>query len=87
MNKYILLLGILSEIVFSQSECDGERYVSDIFPDVQLTSNIEYGENITEDIFGSEYTQTLYLDIYEPVINGGSHISHSCITGAQFLHY
>ena len=67
MNKYILLLGILSEIVFSQSECDGDRYMSDIFPEVQLTSNIEYGENITVNIFGTEYLQTLYLDVYEPV--------------------
>ena len=66
MNKYIFLLVILTASVFSQSECDGERYMSDIFSGVQLTSNIEYGENITEDIFGSEYTQTLYLDVYEP---------------------
>ena len=66
MNKYILLLVVLTAKVFSQSECDGERYMSDLFPDIQITSNIEYGENITEDILGFEYTQTLYLDVYEP---------------------
>ena len=66
MNRYILLLVVLTATVFSQSECDGERYMSDIFPDIQITSNIEYGENITEDILGTEYTQTLYLDVYEP---------------------
>ena len=66
MNKYILLLIVLTATVFSQSECDGERYMSDLFPDIQITSNIEYGENITEDILGFEYTQTLYLDVYEP---------------------
>ena len=66
MNKYILLLVVLTATVFSQSECDGERYMSDLFPDIQITSNIEYGENITEDILGFEYTQTLYLDVYEP---------------------
>ena len=66
MNKYILLLVVLTATVFSQSECDGERYMSDLFPDIQITSNIEYGENITEDILGTEYTQTLYLDVYVP---------------------
>ena len=66
MNRYILLLVVLTETVFSQSECDGERYMSDLFPDIQITSNIEYGENITEDILGTEYTQTLYLDVYVP---------------------
>ena len=66
MNRYILLLVVLTETVFSQSECDGERYMSDLYPDIQITSNIEYGENITEDILGTEYTQTLYLDVYEP---------------------
>ena len=66
MNRYILLLVVLTATVFSQSECDGERYMSDLFPDIQITSNIEYGENITEDILGTEYTQTLYLDVYVP---------------------
>ena len=66
MNRYILLLVVFTATVFSQSECDGERYMSDLFPDIQITSNIEYGENITEDILGTEYTQTLYLDVYVP---------------------
>ena len=51
---------------FPQSECDGERYNSEIFSNINVFTDIEYGENITEDILGTEYTQTLYLDVYVP---------------------
>ncbi len=64
-NIFIVLL-ILTPSAYSQSECDGERYASELFPNIDITYNIEYGENITEDILGFEYTQTLYLDVYEP---------------------
>ena len=66
MKKVCLFLFFFARVGFSQSECDGERYISDVFPNINTTSNIQYGENITEDILGFEYTQTLYLDVYEP---------------------
>jgi len=66
LRKVSLLLIILTAVGFPQSECDGERYYTEIFPNINVSSNIEYGENITEDILGFEYTQTLYLDVYEP---------------------
>ena len=66
MRKVSLLLIILTAVGFPQAECDGERYYTEIFPNINVSSNIEYGENITEDILGFEYTQTLYLDVYEP---------------------
>ena len=52
-------------IVFSQTECDEDRYLNEIF-NVNLTSNVEYGENTNETIFGSPYTEVLYMNIYEP---------------------
>lgn len=52
---------------FSQSECDSVRYNTELFSDINVTTDIEYGENISEDILGIEYTQTLYLDVYTPV--------------------
>ena len=62
-----VFLFFTTTFIYSQGECDGERYLSDVFPNISTTFNIEYGENITVDIFGTEYLQTLYLDIYEPV--------------------
>jgi len=65
INIFIILIFTIS-VIHSQDECDGERYQSDIFSNINVTYNIEYGENITEDIIGNEYSQTLYLDVYEP---------------------
>ena len=56
----------MQSISFTQSECDGERYNYEIFSNINVFTDIEYGENITEDILGTEYTQTLYLDVYVP---------------------
>jgi len=55
-----------ASFILAQDECDGVRYATELFSDISTTYNIEFGENITEDILGFEYTQTLYLDIYEP---------------------
>ena len=50
----------------SQSDCVEDRYVNDIF-DVNVQYGIEYGENVNEEfLFGGEYDQTLYMDVYEP---------------------
>ena len=67
VKNFCLLIIIMTTFGFSQSECDGERYNSELFSNINVTSDIEYGENVSEDILGGEYTQTLYLDVYEPV--------------------
>ena len=56
---------ILSSTILSQSDCIDNRYIDDIFS-VTMINEVEYGENVNESIIGSEYTQTLYMDIYEP---------------------
>ena len=66
IKNFCLSIIIMTTFVFSQSECDGERYNSEIFSNINVFTDIEYGENITEDILGTEYTQTLYLDVYVP---------------------
>ena len=60
---YILLLGI----IYSQPDCDGERYTDEIFNQVNVTSNVLYGGNYNPNIWGQNEWQDLYLDIYEPV--------------------
>ena len=64
--KKISLIIILICFVFAQPEdCVGGRYVDEIF-DVNVESDVEYGENINQTLLGSDYTQTLYMDIYTP---------------------
>ena len=64
MNKLITPILILFSIIFSQDCTDG-RYIEELF-DVAVQYNIEYGENTNEPFFGSDYIQTLYMDVYEP---------------------
>ena len=43
--------------------CDGDRFRSDVFAEVQATNDIQFGEGVT--IAGN--TQQLFLDVYEPM--------------------
>ena len=65
MGKIILFIFITLSIILSQDCVDG-RYIDELF-DVSVGYNIEFGENVNETFIGSEYTQTLYMDIYEPI--------------------
>ena len=60
-----LILAICMSFIFSQDDCSGGRYLEEIF-NVDIQYEIEYGENINHTMLGSEYTQTLYMDIYSP---------------------
>ena len=68
MKKLILALSLFSASVVS-AQCDGNRYLNYIFNEFQVTSNVEYGQNVKYD--GT--SQTLLCDIYEPV---GDNISN-----------
>ncbi len=59
------LLIILTSFIFSQYDCTNGRYMEEIF-NVDVQYEIEYGENINETLLGTEYTQTLYMDVYTP---------------------
>ena len=59
------LLIILTSFIFSQDDCTNGRYMEEIF-NVDVQYEIEYGENINETLLGTEYTQTLYMDVYTP---------------------
>ena len=65
MKRLNLILFLLFSVMFSQDCTDG-RYIEDIF-DVSVQYDIEYGENTNETFTGTDYTQTLYMDIYEPI--------------------
>tara|TARA_Y100000996_G_scaffold10249_1_gene8405 strand:- start:1653 stop:2792 length:1140 start_codon:yes stop_codon:yes gene_type:complete len=73
--RYFLI--IFSTLLVAQSDCVDGRYLDSVF-DVDVSYGIEYGQNINEEfLFGNEYTQTLYMDVYEPV--GDSHDSRPII--------
>jgi len=62
--RYLLSIILLSNI-FSQSDCVDNRYIDDIF-NVIMINEVEYGENTNQSFIDSDYTQTLYMDIYQP---------------------
>ena len=66
MKKLLFYIFIIT-LSFSQEECDGQRYIEEIFDQVNVTSNVLYGGNYNPNIWGQNQWQDLYLDIYEPV--------------------
>lgn len=65
MKTTITLLTLLlsfSLSILAQEPCSTGRYSSDVYPTVTVTSNIEYGQNLTF----SGATKILKLDFYEP---------------------
>ena len=64
MKKILLIftLVVCSIVAQSQINCDGNRYKSSIFNDVNLQSNIVYGNNTSF----ANVAQNLNLDFYEP---------------------
>ena len=62
--KFYLL--VFLSFLAAQDDCVDGRYVDSLF-DVEISYSIEYGENMNEPfLFGDDYLQTLYMDIYQP---------------------
>ena len=64
MNKILLI--IMISFMFSQQDCQDNRYLDEIF-DIEVEYEVQYGQNINQTILGSEYTENLYMDIYSPI--------------------
>lgn len=62
----IILAITLTSTAYAQNAdgCDGSRYVSSVFDEVTVTSDIKYGEG---NLFPTEEFQELFMDVYEPV--------------------
>jgi len=63
----IILSILLTSSIYSQSDCDGQRYANQIFNQINVTSNVLYGGNYNPNIWGQNEWQDLYMDIYQPV--------------------
>lgn len=53
----------LSTTAQSHPSCDGQRYFTEVFTEVQCTKSVKFGEGLT---IGGEM-QELFMDVYEPV--------------------
>jgi acetyl esterase/lipase len=62
MKKLLFFFAVVISLN-TMAQCDGNRYLNYIFNDVQVASNVEYGQNIKYD--GTP--QTLLCDVYQPV--------------------
>ncbi len=63
--KKFYLIALASSLLFTvkAQDCSGGRYDDEIFNDFDLTSDIEYGSNVSFDDSG---TENLLLDVYKP---------------------
>lgn len=59
-----LLFALLLTLGISQ--LSAQRYLTEVFSDVEVTSNVPYGENYTV-LTGTPQMQPLVLDFYEPI--------------------
>ena len=64
MKKLLLTLS-LAALCAAFSPLQAQRYLSEVFAGVTVTSNVMYAQNITV-ITGSPALDSLYMDIYEP---------------------
>jgi poly(3-hydroxybutyrate) depolymerase len=60
---YLLGLAISSAIAVQAQDCSNGRYNTEIFNDFDLTSDIQYGSNVS---YNNGGTENLFLDVYEP---------------------
>ena len=52
--------------LFAQNPCGQGRYVSPVFPEVEITKDVVFGENLQPSLVDPNARQTLRMDIYEP---------------------
>ncbi len=64
--KKLQLLFLTSAFAFATLQLSAQRYLSEVFDEVQVTSSVVYGQNYTV-MTGSPQMQPLVLDFYEPV--------------------
>lgn len=60
----ILIICLSSSPSTAQDDCNGDRYTSNIFTNVERVEDILFGENIQPTLFDENATQELFLDFY-----------------------
>lgn len=68
MKRYFTLLCLLC--LFSSSQLFAQRYLEEVFDDVDVTTDVMYGVNATVlayPLFGEAVPEPLMMDVYEPM--------------------
>jgi PKD repeat protein len=63
MKKWLLILSSAIIYLSMSAQCTSDRYTEPIFPNVTVTSSIQFGSAVP---YGSLLPENLYLDLYEP---------------------
>lgn len=66
LRAILITLPLFCTILFSQVECDGTRYIEEIFQQVEVSQNITYGGNYNPNVWGQAQWVDLKMDIYAP---------------------
>ena len=67
MKKKLLQLCMIGIALFVSPNINAQRYLTEVFTDVSVTSNVVYGNNITIFPTGTPTAQDLKMDMYQPV--------------------
>lgn len=74
--KKVLLLPALICLLLVGTTAQAQRYLTEVFTDVDVSSNVQYGENYSV-LTGSPILQSLVMDVYEP--NGDTETSRPLV--------
>ncbi len=66
MKKHLRLLSIITLLLCSFGTLQAQRFLSEVFPSANVTSNVVYGNNFTIFPTGVPTAQDLKMDVYEP---------------------
>ena len=57
---------IFINLILSQSDCNNNRYLEYMY-DINIDYDIQYGQNINQNIIGNQINQDLFMNIYYPI--------------------
>jgi len=65
MKNYFYLIGIVCALFTSITSMAQTRYIDEVFTSVDVTSNVEYGQNYSV-LSGTPVMENLVMDVYTP---------------------
>ena len=57
---------IFINLILSQSDCNNNRYLEYVY-DINIDYDIQYGQNINQNIIGNQINQDLFMNVYYPI--------------------
>lgn len=66
VSLFLTLVIFAFPAIQAQNPCGQGRFISEIFPQINTISNVEYGSNLQPTAGDPNAIQSLFLDVYEP---------------------